>query len=840
MTPQTDPVWPWSVLRDGLAAAPAAVTAAVWLAGLLAFALPLVSLRLPPGRRGRSAAAGGVLLLFLLAFVALYFEWDTFFGLTGPGGVVLGRLGGAGLALLLVVPLGLAGLTLRTYLAAGAPRRRAFAVLALRAAAFAIALLAVLRPSLGFSGSRDAAGGTLLIVVDHSKSMSIQDESGRSRWDYLLQTLHDAEPALERLRQRRQVQVEFYRFDVDAGPFSPQAPGAPDGKRTDVGGMLRRLNELNAGRRLRGLLVLSDGRNTEAHGPDPVAEARRWRRLNCPVHTFLYGNPATPSGQRDVAVTVVTATPPAVPVKGKITVRATIDAPGFVNSTAHVHLLLDGQEATSRDLTLTKIKGNQVTLEGYAPDKAGEVKVEVRVEPLPGELNPDNNQSGTFVTVIKGGVNVLLVDKPRYPEPQLLYDALHHDARLTVKTVWLRGTRPLDPNAPQLFDFEKQKYDVIIFGDVTPEQVRAVRASALAEVKEQVSRGAGFLMIGGQKSFIGAWKDTEIAALLPVELGGGQVEDDGPQEVKMKPTEPGLRLYSRVLRLSDGERDAEAAAWAALPTLKGANRLTLPANRTNEVVLAESEEKDPKTRQPYPLLVTKDYGGGRVLAFAGDTTSRWMNNDEGVRKHDRFWRQMVLWLAHQDETASEVWVRPDVRNVAAGGDVGFSVGMRSKGGLEVKNGAYEAEVVGPDGVAHAVRIAPEGGEDRGTFRPEEAGEYTIRVKAHGKDAEGEEVGGESAARFLAYEADVEMAEWAADDKLMDQVAREGRGQFQRGSKLAAFLEELPAPPEPARAKAASLPDWRTNSFSPFFPAFFLLFAGVLAGEWFLRRRWGMV
>ena len=69
-----------------------------------------------------------------------------------------------------------------------------------------------------------------------------------------------------------------------------------------------------------------------------------------------------------------------VPIKGKLMVRATIDAPGFENSTVRVRLLLNDKEEKSQDATLKLTHGNQISLECDAPDKPGEVKVTVRVE----------------------------------------------------------------------------------------------------------------------------------------------------------------------------------------------------------------------------------------------------------------------------------------------------------------------------------------------------------------------------------------------------------------------------------------------------------------------------
>ncbi len=39
---------------------------------------------------------------------------------------------------------------------------------------------------------------------------------------------------------------------------------------------------------------------------------------------------------------------------------------------------------------------------------------------------------------------MLLIDKERAWEPQLIYDALARDPRIQVKPLWLRGNAPID------------------------------------------------------------------------------------------------------------------------------------------------------------------------------------------------------------------------------------------------------------------------------------------------------------------------------------------------------------------------------------------------------------
>src|SRR5262249_51371887 len=156
-----------------------------------------------------------------------------------------------------------------------------------------LALVAIARPALGFLDTSQPPS-QLFVLVDFSKSMTIQDESGKeSRWQLLLRTLKKSEPALQRLREEQQVEVLFHKFAGDVEPFDPAAPGEADGKRTDYGAALRKLADGRDPRaRLRGLLLIGDGADHGTAFP-ALGEAARWRGLPCRVHTFACGSPAT-------------------------------------------------------------------------------------------------------------------------------------------------------------------------------------------------------------------------------------------------------------------------------------------------------------------------------------------------------------------------------------------------------------------------------------------------------------------------------------------------------------------------------------------------------------------
>ena len=98
-----------------------------------------------------------------------------------------------------------------------------------------------------------------------------------------------------------------------------------------------------------------------------------------------------------------------------------------------------------------------------------------------------------------------------------------------------------------------------------------------------------------------------------------------------------------------------------------------------------------------PLLVTETYGAGRTMAFAGDSTWLWwMHGYENL--HKCFWRQMVLWLAHKDQTAEgNVWIKFPQRRLSPNQRADFSIGAQSPTGETLSGLDGEAEVVLPDG-----------------------------------------------------------------------------------------------------------------------------------------------
>jgi uncharacterized membrane protein len=759
-------------------------------------------------------------------------------------------ISGVGLPALILVALALAGMTIWTYLGVpGATRRRVMIVLGLRLAALIIAILALLRPSFAYRDDLRTPS-LLLIDLDASASMTVQDEIGsQSRWARMQTILRQCESTFDELRDKHNIQVVFSAFAGDVSDYDPSRP--PDGKRTDFGFLLNQTLERYRGEKfLRGKLILSDGADNGARF-QPLSEATQWRTLPCPIHTFGLGKESTSDRQNDIALVAINPAPSPVPIKGEVGVRVIIDAPGFENKDFNPHVFFDDVEVPSRIFIdeqeiigqkprLKMTQGNEVTLKCTAPATPGEVKVTVKIDHEPGDVNRNNDEISTYLTVTKEGISILMIEAfGRHPEPQRIISTLSRNPRFRMFVAWFGTNDVSDPSQQDLLNFDKQPYDVIILGDVTPQQVKAGTGDPkiFKTIRDLVAKGTGLIMLGGRDSLgNSSWRETELAEIMPVELNGATVAEGGARGIKMMPLTAKLDQF--VVRLADN-KDDNIRVWEDLFSLSSINKVTPKKGAT---VLTETEPgKDPILVwwQPPNCM-------GRVMAFGTDSTNRWVRDLKGLAAYTRFWEQMGIWLARQEETDSNIKVKLKARRLPAGDPAEFfDLNLLDKTGKVVPGARFDIKVTDPQGHAGIVPSVHDKDGDKGSiWKTDMPGEYRLEITGRGAGADGAAITGSLAkpVRFIVYQDDAESVRRGADHDFLKKLAEAGGGEFHRIDELREFLKKQYAdqPLPQAGTKTNVWPDWRKNTTSPFLPLFFLLFVGLLTLEWFLRRRWGLI
>jgi hypothetical protein len=272
------------------------------------------------------------------------------------------------------------------------------------------------------------------------------------------------------------------------------------------------------------------------------------------------------------------------------------------------------------------------------------------------------------------------------------------------------------------------------------------------------------------------------------------------------------------------------ALWSKLPPLRGANRFRQSDVKERFRSVADAGE--------YPLLIPGDYGGGRVLAFAGDSTWQWWMQGHQA-EHRRFWRPVVLWLAkREDNTQNDVWITLRQRRFNPKAQVTFEVGAKTPAGDEIPGAAFTATVTAPDGKTTLAPVTRQRagwtGQFAGTTLP---GDYKITVEAK---VDGRVVG-TAKTQFLVFDQDLELASQAADADFMARLAsltKDAGGRVVPPEGLPALFRELLEKPRKSDVEVQT--KWQLGDSALDAWLFFLLFVGLLSGEWLLRKRWGLV
>ena len=673
------------------------------------------------------------------------------------------------------------------------PRRAGLA--ALRFGAFFLVVL-LLVDTVWRRVSRTSEPPLLAVVVDDSESLRL----GAGPPGASVRAALDGLPADAALR--------FYRFSGQAEPAGRQLPGDSlgfRGERTDLAAALSRVESDFAGRNLRGVILVSDGRSTDGRSPAALAE-----RFPVPIWTATAGDSLSSRDLRLVRAVTNDVARLGSPLPIQVGLRSlgfagqsvplTVSTSGGVAARATVEAPPDGAEVAS-DLTVT-------------PTRTGLVRYTVTAGPLSGEATTRNNSQTVTVRVVDEKRRVLLVAAGPSPDLAALRAVLDADRSvdLTARTQRAPGQFYEGPMPDAL-----SRFDLVVLAGYPGAAADPATAARIADA-----------VAGGLPAVFVQTSATDLAR-----LGGafGEVLPAAPEaaragavEVSLAPTAAG-----EAHPILDG---LPFPRLGALPPLAASpTRWALaPGTRVLATVRRGGTALD------VPLLAVRQNGPVRTAALLGAGSWRWrtlpddLDDLRGV--YGTLVDRLVRWTTATRDRRP-VRVRADRSRFGERDRVTFTGQVYGETLTPVDDARLDLTVRTPGGEPVRVTMRPLGNgryvADLGV-RP--SGSYAFSAEA---TRGGERLGSDGGA-FSVGQIAAEYRDPGADPALMRQVAVRSGGAVVGLDTLGAFVQSLRT-----SGALADRPLVREDEtpLLDLWPLFALALA-LLTAEWVWRKRLGMV
>ena len=513
----------------------------------------------------------------------------------------------------------------------------------------------------------------LAVVLDTSKSMSIQDVNG-TRLDagkkWVTKDLTEAAPA--------NVSLATYSFDQSLSALPALDSASPTGNVTALSDSLESLLAIPNPDPLLGVVVVSDGIDNVAKVPEHAA--RTFRRKGIPIHTVTVG---TTNEMQDVILENVQVKR-AVPNEAPTRVALDLRSPGFAGKKVSIQIRSQKKIVAAKEVALTGARQN-IEIE-LTPRQKGFQIYEAVVSPVKDEWLATNNRRLFGLEVVDPTLHVLYLEgTPQtktspVPEWKYLKDALRSDTNISVKVLYRQldtagkylDTIDTDPvTGEKIYPVEHPRegfprtlaglleYDVVIHSDIRKESFTPDQLQNIARLVQEY--GGGFVMIGGNSAFgKGGYHQTVLDRIIPIAME----QDKDSLNVPFKLQLARGALSHPIMSIGTSIEETAQIWTTKFPMLYGFNRVGRA--KPGAIVLAEN----PAYITPYGngvLLAVQEIGKGRSMAFTSDTTRSWGKDFETIwgepkranaapgtvlterncdsRYYRQFWVNAVRWLA---------------------------------------------------------------------------------------------------------------------------------------------------------------------------------------------------
>lgn len=717
---------------------------------------------------------------------------------------------------------------------------------------------------------------TIAVIVDASSSMTLPTRSGTkpklSRSEVAANLLSGNAAASSGLldRIRADYTLKVYEFGAtareiavdDGAAMQPRVPAPKSqwAQSTDIAAALKKVTDDTPTDQLSGVIMLTDGRD---HSRTDVQQSiRSFVRQKIPVNAVVIGSQEP---VRDAEIVALDA-PPQIYNGDSVLLQATLRVDQLKGTTALVRMYEGEHLLEERSIMIASDRHRETIRFRHEPEDARIHRYRVELSPLEGEETTDNNSASRNVWVSNDRIRFLLIEnRPRWEFRYLRNLFAGRDRTIFLQAVLLRPDRlagvPAPPivhaSAGRAFDdcdatalprseAEWLKFDAVVLGDVSPEQLGADGVRALETFVRR--KGGSLIVIAGQNFMPHAYRSSPLADLLPVKLTGPGFETAQSPEPSCFLTTTTEGQSHVILQQSDGR---PATALQQFPELSwrhpdcearvGATVLAYASQRPKNDAMnkdnAPAEEPPQETQRRAALMAWHRFGAGKVLQLNFDESWR-LRYGIGDRLHHQFWGQIIRWAVSERLSTGTDLVRMGTdRTLYHSGDpIIVQARLLDDQRNPVTDRPVKAVLLENDVPVRTIDLVPQAdrpgllqGEIRdfaapGRYRVELQGEivtHLLNRDAQQGENVGLEIGIESAA------PDDELLDLVADPAIATQLADATGGIVVTPEHSSDVLKQL-GPKSTFHRSRWTVPLWNLWPVIISFP-------GGLSIEWILRR-----
>jgi hypothetical protein len=707
----------------------------------------------------------------------------------------------------------LAAATVAIYLRVGASldRGRNGVLLAFRLLGLALVLALLLQPSRQEEIPPPITNRVVLVGVDDSRSMAQRDVEQGTRSQAARSILVES-AITEPGGAVSSAKLRLFKFSEEAVPIASttllDTAGASTRLHHSISTML---GSLAANEGARALVLLTDGHDFELVNPAKTGFLARQRQT--PIYAVALGKQGK---VRDASVRI-TSYQPYTYVKQKARISAALRLIGCELETINVELLRGDKVVQTQRLQPGEEPEVQVNFEISEPT-VGQYEYEVRVRPLDGENDVENNHALTYLNVIDQQIQVLFLEGSPYWDTTFLQRSLMRNDKMNVDSIvqYAPGKARLirkkagekELKIPATAE-DWRRYDVVVLGRAIDGNL--LNAEGLRQLEIFVKEHGGTVIFSRGPAFDGALANNALEPVLwsrvPAEHVRLQVAREGQSLAPFRTVQ-------------------EQAGSESVPDLIAG--FTASEKRPLTATLASTNA--PGGGEPLTGMVHRRFGEGQVLSIGVEGLWRWGFNAkiEGANTlFDRFWDQMILWLmAGRDFLPTQQFsLRATSANVPLGEKIFFRA-LKRDSTAKLANLPLVITQAGQEVGRTTLTATDPSVPDKLTaeFLPAKTGKFEASAKFPD--------GTSQTARFIVYDENLETTEVATDAGYLKKLCESSGGRLLKPDELGKFLSEL------REERNADAPLTKLTSAWDRVWVFWLI--GLLfAADWYLRRRWGL-